>query len=163
MRKHITLLIILLLALVGCEKMDPAPELKDPIYKDLQDQLSSAQKQLSDEIKVLSDHNKALTAVVPQTGQIKYAKKRVFDSQNRISRFEQQVMYWKIRIVERQKHTRREYAQAFHSKKEWPRPEEYQQYLSEKRLRAAKNNWDSRERIENAKAQSRTPSQNGNP
>lgn len=144
------ILLILALFLGACEKMDPNPELRDPIFRDLKDQLAMTEKMKQDEEKQLLEHQKNLKAVVPQTGQIKFAQKRIFDSQNKLTRYEQQIKYWKIRIIERKNHTRERYAQAFHKKEEWPVPTEFIQYQSEKRLREAKLSWDVKSRLERA-------------
>ena len=76
--------VILLLLLSSCNKPDPNPELKDPIYQDLLKRVKEMDSQIAEETKTLEEHKGALAKVVPQTGQNKYAQKRVFDSENKL-------------------------------------------------------------------------------
>jgi len=88
----------IILALTACNKPDPNPELKDPIYSDLQTQLTAATQSLEAEKKKLEGFEKDLAAVVPQTGQVKYAQKRVFESQALVTKWEQEKAYLELKI-----------------------------------------------------------------
>lgn len=139
--------ILISIALVGCKKPDPHPELKDPIYSDLQAQLGAVTAALNAERKTLADHQKTLSEVKPQTGQIKYATKRVNESQQKINRLEQEEKYLSLKVVARQKSARKSYFAAFKKEEAWPNPDEFRAYQSEMRLRNAKKTWDVKQRL----------------
>lgn len=140
----------ILLALSGCKKPDPNPELHDPIYSDLQSRLGSVSSSLNAEKKTLAEHQKTLSEVKPQTGQNKYAMKRVYESQEKITRFQQEEQYLTLKIAARKKQAKRSYMAAFNKGESWPDPAEYQAYQSEQRLRNAKRSWDVKERMKSA-------------
>ncbi|MGE5086962.1 MAG: hypothetical protein ACM3MG_11720, partial [Bacillota bacterium] len=54
----------ILFLITACNKPDPNPELKDPIYADLQTQLGAATQALEAEKKKLEGFEKDLAAVV---------------------------------------------------------------------------------------------------
>ena len=100
------LIIFAVMFLLGCNKPDPHPELKDPIYQDLQREFAEAQKAVDAEKSLLAEHEKNLKEVIPQTGQIKYAQKRVSESLARLEKLKQLVKYWEIRIKTRENESR---------------------------------------------------------
>ncbi|WP_413559195.1 hypothetical protein [Bdellovibrio sp. HCB209] len=142
--------ILIIFTLAACSKPDPNPELKDPIYSDLQAQVGAATAAVEAEKKKLEGFEKDLAAVVPQTGQIKYAQKRVFESQAAITRLEQQLEYLKLKVEQRQKYAQASYKKAYAKKEEWPDPKEWSSYQAEQKLRNAKRSWDVKERMKEA-------------
>lgn len=144
-------LIIITMLFSACNKPDPQPELKDPIYQDLISSLSNTKQTLEKEKKDYEGFQQALKDVIPQTGQIKYAQKRVYESQARISRLEQEIQYLELKIMARQESARDSYTKAFKRKESWPNPIEWESYKVEKRLRAANRNWDYKDRIDTMK------------
>lgn len=135
------------LILLSCNKPDPNPELKDPIYTDLMASATALTQQLENEKKTLEENKKALLEVVPQSGQNKYAEKRVRDSNDRISRLEQEKQYLELKIEAHKKTARRSYLQAFKKGQEWPNPDDWNTYQMEKRLHSAKKSWSVKDRI----------------
>ena len=136
------------LFLVSCNKPDPNPELKDPIYADLNALLGSAKQAVESEKKALEEHTQALKDVIPQTGQIKYAQKRFYESEAKITRLEQEAKYLELKIAARKKLAVKSYQAAFAKEETWPDPQEWNSYQAEKNLRSAKKSWDSKARIE---------------
>ncbi len=146
-----SLFIAILLFFSACEKRDEAPELKDPIYIDMNSQLAAAEKSANDaRLKILEGTNE-LNSAIPQTGQTKQAQKKIFQAEKLKAIYEQQIKYWKIRIIERAKQARVDYNKAFVAKEKWPKAEEYERYLSEKRLRLANIQWDAKSRLDDYK------------
>lgn len=143
--------IFLTIFILGCNKPDPNPELKDGIWLDMQAQLQITQKNIADFQKQAEEHKADLAKVKPQTGQIKYAEKRYWQTKNHIDLLLQQEAYWKIRMDERAKFAKKEYLRAFKDGKPWPDPNEISEYMAEKRLRQAKQQWNVKSRIEEAK------------
>lgn len=146
MTTQFAFVLIFSLILVGCNKPEPHPELKDAIYQDIQAEKGLAEKNLEAAKKQLVEQEKELAAVVPQTGQVKFAQKRVFDTKNVISTLEQQQKYWVIRAEQRRDFVRKKSYEAFHKGETWSDSKELEEYQTEKRLRAAKLQWDSKQR-----------------
>lgn len=141
---------IITLLLVACNKPDPNPELKDEIYADLNTQLAETTHALEAEEKQLAEHQKAMSEVTPQTGQIKYAQKRVYESEDKINQLRQEKQWLALRAQERLKYTRKQYLNAFKKGQPWPDPAEIEQYKAEMRLRKAKKDWDVKQRMQEA-------------
>ncbi len=142
--------ILILFALVACNKPDPNPELKDPIYSDLQSQLGTTTAAVEAEKKKLEGFENDLKGTIPQTGQIKFAQKRVFESQALISKLEQEKSYLELKIEQRRKAAVLSYRKAFAKKEDWPDPKEYASYQAEQKLRKAKRSWDVKDRMKEA-------------
>ncbi len=137
----------ILLIVAGCDKPNPNPELSDPIYMDIQKQLRASQAQLTAETKTLQEAKSELLRVVPQTGQIKFAQKRVYDAQAYLLKTQQQVQYFEIRLKSRFDYSRTSYHKAYQKKKEWPDPGEYKDYKTQLRLDAAPKQWSVKQRM----------------
>lgn len=144
---RILTLLFLCAAMIGCNKPDPNPELKDPIYNDLNSRLGSTKQALEAEKKALEGHEVALKDVVPQTGQIKYAQKRIYDSQAKIQKLGQEVKYLELKIESRKRDAKKSYKIAFQKGEEWPNPTEFSSYEAANKLRAGKMTWDTNARV----------------
>ncbi len=147
-------MLFLPLLLFSCNKPEPNPELADPIYLEFKTQQDLSKKAIAEAEKTLIEKKADLDKVKPQTGQIKYAQKRLWDTQRTLDSLIQQEKYWTIRIKEREQVARSEYMKAFNAGKTWPDPKEFQEYSTEKRLREARLQWDTKERIEKFKIES---------
>lgn len=132
----------------ACNKPDSNPELKDPVFNDIQADLSVVSTTLEAELKNLQGFEKELAEVVPQTGQIKYARKRVNESKEKINRLEQEKIYLGLKLEARMKESKKSYLKAFKTGEAWPNPNEWESYRTEKRLRNAKRTWDAKNRIQ---------------
>lgn len=144
---NIVLILLLLATIVGCAKPDPNPELRDPIFTDITSQIASLNQQIESEKNQLKKHEQELAEAPPQTGKVKFALKRVSESKSLIASLDQERKYLEIKIESRKKAARSSYLQAFKEKRPWPEPREWDLYISEKRLRQAKKNWDVKQRI----------------
>lgn len=119
------------LFLASCNKKDPNPELSDPIYKDLTEELGIASKALEDEEKNLASLMKEKDQAVPQTGQIKYATKKVYDSQARVDVLRQQKQFFEIKIELRKHEVQQRYAESLkEGGRPWPDQAEIATYMS---------------------------------
>lgn len=136
--------------IAACNKPDPNPENRDEIYQELNKQIAEITHAIDAEEKQLVEHKKNLSEVVPQTGQIKFAQKRVFDSQAKIDKMKQQKNWLEIRTKERLKETRKGYLKAFKANEPWPDPKEFEEYKAQTKLRQAKRDWDVKERIKDS-------------
>lgn len=143
-RPFIAMLTVPLLC-IGCKKMDPNPELKDPIYKDLSEIHKESEKQLKELLKTQEDNKKELEAAGANNGMdLKVARKKIRDTAKKITMTTQLVEYSRIRMERRLVEGRRSYRLAFEKGEDWPVPEEYQHYLANKRLLNSPKNWSAR-------------------
>ena len=147
-------IILLLLAsffLWGCDKPNPEPEKLDPIYEELQKEAASMNSQVAAAEKELEGFKKDLEAVVPQTGQIKYAQKRVYEAEAKLTKLKQLKDYWEMRVESRLKWDREHYLKAYNAKQPWPDPKEYEEFKAQLALERAPKQWDLKQRMEQAK------------
>lgn len=140
-------IIVFLLFLSSCKKEDPNPELRDQIYQDISAQESENQKTIADIEKKIEEAKKTVLESKPQTGEVRRNTRKVFELENLRAKLKQQETFWKIRRFERLKFVRR--SKPNMSEEDWAikSKTEYEQYLSEKKLRQAKNSWDLKQRF----------------
>ena len=128
--------------LISCDKNDPSPELSDEIFKDYEQELSITSKALESQEKahlsVLNEQKK----VIPQTGQIKYATKKINDSEKLLEALRQQKQFFDIKMELRKTEVRRRYLEGRHGGKKWPDEQELAVYRSTIKLQRAKIAWD---------------------
>lgn len=139
-------LLFIAMAVLGCNKPDPHPERADVIYQDIQSELATVRKNIDDTQKSLLEHEANLKKVVPQTGQIRYAQKRLWEARRVLDLFQQQEKYWIIREEQRRLFVRRRNLEAHQKGQKWSDERELKEYRDEKRLRQARLNWDVRKR-----------------
>ncbi len=128
----------------GCEKPDPNPEFRDPIYGDLQKESDSAVKdvesakteadKLTDDISKLEPRDPSRSVMVNQ----RVAKNKA-EAGSR-----QRANYFKIRAEQRRDTDRRDYLRAFDAKKLWPDPNEFKNYEVMRKLQTTSRSWDDR-------------------
>lgn len=141
---HLILIVLCALAL-SCKKEDPTPELSDKIFKDLQAELEIAKKNTQNEESQQKKVFEELQKVIPQTGQRKYAEKRVFDSQGQLTTYQQQEKYFEVKLEERRIYVRKRYLESLlPNGRPWPAPEEDAEYELRLKLRRAKLDWDKK-------------------
>lgn len=143
----IFLLLIITICISGCNKPNPHPETLDPIYADLQKRAADAKKAAEDEKKTIQEHEKEMKEAKPQTGQIKYAEKRFYESKLRHEKLLQLASYFEMRAESRIQYARTEYMKAWNKKEPWPNPSEYKEYLSTTEAQFKKKAWNANDRI----------------
>jgi hypothetical protein len=153
MAKLILLLSILTVFSVGCNKPNPNPELLDPVYLDIEKDRKAFEANIVSIKEEVEGHKKNLNAVEPHTGQIHYARKRLYEAEMILQRNIQQEKYLRVRLQSRKDEVFLKYMKAFKDKAPWPDPKEYADYLSLKSMRAAPPQWRPRERLEKYKAE----------
>lgn len=163
MSHKIILLLLLSFFFLGCDKPNPEPEKLDPIYEALQKEAAAANSAFVAAEKELEGFKKDLEAVVPQTGQIKYAQKRVYETEAKVAKLRQMRDYWQLRVESRLKWDREKYLVAYKAKKPWPPPEEFAEYQAQLALERAPRQWDLRQRLDQAKLgmKLKTPGEHG--
>ncbi len=128
--------------LTSCEKSDPNPHLSDEIYKDYQSEFDIAKKALETTEK---EHDKLLvekSKVVPQTGQIKFVQKKIYDNERQIESLKQQVRFFTIKLELRQAEDKQRYEESRHGGRPWPDSAELDSYKSTIKFQREKIAWD---------------------
>lgn len=146
--------IIMALFTLGCSKPDPHPELRDPIYIDLQAKEKELATSIESEKKNLDEASAKMSAASPQTGQIKYARKHYFETKKRLEKIQQLHRYYKLRIESRAIEAQDAYLDAYDKKQpeSWPNKDEFEEYRARESARMKSRNWSVKERIEIEKA-----------
>lgn len=138
------LLPLWIVSLTGCKQEDPNPELKDPIYKDLQGR-ASEYKKAYDESKIrIVTLRESLEKAEANSIERKDVLRDIAKTEKKLLNEEQLERYYRIRAERRRVVGRMEYKKAFAEDKEWPDPKEYSDYLVNIRLQAAQRNWNAR-------------------
>ena len=135
--------LLLIFGLSACDKPNPTPENADPIYSDLLKAADELKKAIPEAKKSVEEAQLEMTKVKPQTGQIEYAKKRLYEAAARLTKIEQMAKYAEIRAESRMKFDREEYSKAWvkDRAKSWPDPKEYEQFREAEAAARASSNW----------------------
>jgi hypothetical protein len=139
--------IFIALSLFGCTKPNPNPELADEIYLDLQSRAQSVEKEVETEKKKFEGFKKEMETAVPQTGAIKFAQKRYFESEIKIGKLGQLANYYGLKAESRKQYTKAQYARAFKDRKPWPTEEELASYKQYQESAKAEKSWNSQARV----------------
>jgi hypothetical protein len=137
-----------MLFLVGCNKPDPNPELLDPIYRDLEKERKDLEAALISIKAEVAEYQKNLERVEPHTGQIHYARKRLYDAEKILETNIQRHKYLKVRLESRKDEVFLSYMKAFREKRPWPDPKEYADFNALREMRSQPPQWRPRERLE---------------
>lgn len=127
----------------ACNSKNAHPEQLDSIYKDLATELDIANKSLAAEEKNLSALLEEKALAVPQTGQIKFANKKIADSTNKINALKQQKLFFEIKVAQRLEHARAKYEESLRPGGEpWPDQKEAALYSSIAKFQRNKIFWE---------------------
>jgi hypothetical protein len=144
---------LILMFFTGCDKPNPEPEKLDPIYSELEKEAANVENEMKKAEKDLEGFEKDAKAVVPQTGQRKYAEKRVFEAKDKLEKLSQQKKYWEIKLESRKNWDRSHYLSAYNKKETWPDPKEFEEYQIQRKLELAPRNWDAKRRLEDSRSE----------
>ncbi len=140
--KNLYFLISFIYLLTSCEKPDAHPEERDEIYQDLRQELEITSKALESEEKNLEKLTLEKENVVPQTGQIKFALKKIYETESTLTKLRQQKQFFEIKLELRKAADHEQYLKSLKTKKPWPDPEEVATYKSTLKLQREKLSWD---------------------
>lgn len=133
----------ILFFLSSCTQKISNPELTDEIYKDLIVELDIVNKSLESEEKNLIVLNNELEAAVPQTGQIKFSRKKVYDAEGRIDVLKQQKQFFQIKIEQRMQYVRLRYDESLRKGgRPWPDKSEIDMYKAVVKFNRDKLEWE---------------------
>lgn len=136
--------VLLSLALSGCQKGVPEPELLDPIFKDLSETHRQKAHELEEELKKLAQTKAQLEKTESRSVQRKILAKDYSIGIQTIQELRESILYYKIRAERRKFTDRMTYKVALDAGKPWPDPQEYAQYQVNKRLNEASRQWAER-------------------
>lgn len=135
-------LLILCLLFHSCNKKDPNPELKDPIYLDLVSERDIMTKSIEEMEKDITSQEKDVKSAILQTGQLKSFENKLFETKNNLTRLKQQKQYFDIKIELRKQEAIVKYDESLHGGKKWPDDDEIKIYRSKLKLYREKMEWD---------------------
>lgn len=135
---------ILMFSLVACTKEDPNPELRDPIFKDLEKRRDEHQKNANEAAATLKTLYEKLEKVEANSIEKKDIQKDIAKNKAKNLESDQWYRYYKIRAERRRITGRESYREAFAKGEEWPNPREYSDYQVNRRLVEASRNWNAR-------------------
>jgi hypothetical protein len=127
----------------SCDKPNSTPETSDEIYQDLLQELEVATKGIESEEKNLEKLLKEKDAALPQTGQVKFAQKKVFETENTLTKLKQQKQFFEVSLELRKLAVRDRYSESRRpGGRKWPDLEEIKTYKSTIKLQREKLRWD---------------------
>ncbi len=130
--------------LVACKKEDPTPELRDPIYSDLQKRAADSKKAFEEASAQLAELRISLEKQEPNSIELKDVQKDIQKHEAMVLRSDQEARYYRIRSDRRKFEDRIEYKRAVSKNQPWPNQNEYSDYLVNIRLREINLNWGAR-------------------
>ena len=155
--------LVVCLFLISCTKPLSEPEESDPIYKDLQGELANAQKFTEEKQKVLEESRLLLNEAVPQTGQNRKYHADFYSAENDYLHAQQVEEFFNLRVKSRKFAARRSYLESFDAGKPWPDPNDFEEYLTNKRLKAVDKNWRKRGLASQKKSEKKKEGEGGEP
>jgi hypothetical protein len=138
------IILSLIFVLIGCKSEDPAPELRDPIYNDLNKKLKESEDSLKKSSDKIISLEKDYNSQEPRTIDRKTSQKELFAEQQKVIRLTQEVEYYRIAVLKRKAESQIIYKRAFAADKEWPDPKEYESYQLNQKMRETPRNWNIR-------------------
>lgn len=135
---------IAILTLSGCEKEDPNPELRDPIWQDLSKRAADYEKQREEHKAKIVGLREKLEKVEPNSMDLKDVRRDLAKTEKALLGAEQLARYYKIRAERRKVVDKIAAREARAANKEWPDPNEYSEYLVNIRLHEINRNWNAR-------------------
>ncbi len=133
---------------ISCNRKDPNPEVRDPLYLELQAKLKEAEQELAAAQAQYAEAEANLAKVTPQTGQIKYASKRLWSSAERIIKLQQIVRYFEIKIESQKWRAKEEYLISYYKKTPWPNEKPREDFRAMYKARQIERNWSAKARRE---------------
>lgn len=138
------IVLFLSLSISGCDKEDPNPELRDPIWKDLSERAAAYEKQRDESKAKLKGLREKLESVEPNSMDLKDVRRDIAKTEKALLGAEQLARYYKIRAERRKVEDKIAARAALDAGKEWPDKSEYSDYLVNERVHEINLNWNSR-------------------
>ena len=140
----ICIIIFSTMALFGCRKEEPNPEILDPVYQDLAKELAGLKSAKDEAEKAVEAAQKAVNKAPTRTMERRESEDDLHKAEGNLARLTQVVAFYELRVERRRVEARRDYKIAFAAEKPWPDPKEFEAYVINKRLSRASKNWADR-------------------
>jgi len=141
---RIALLIVTLMSLAACDREDPNPHEKDPIYLDLVVKSKQHKGVIDESKKSLAELLASLERAEPNSMEVKDLRRKIASEKRKILNSEQWEKYFRIRAERRKVVDQISAHEAYVQKKQWPDPDEYSDYQVNNRLHEVSMNWNKR-------------------
>ena len=141
-RKFYSLLFIFSV-LLGCDKPDSTPELRDPVYQDLKSEESKVKKEVDAKLKELEEHKSLYSELSDSDYQKKITRGDIYNVENEIKKLTQKVDFYRISAESRQIFARKQYLEYYKAGKsdEWPPKSTKDKYEQQKKLSQNSKQW----------------------
>ncbi len=101
----------------------------------------AASESMKEEIKTMRAD---LEALPPRDPSRKTLQQDLTQKQTKLMVADQEALYFEIRSQQRKDYARKEYLEAFNAGQPWPKPEDFEAYKAQRRLRDSPREWNSR-------------------
>lgn len=139
--------IFILLTLSGCKKPLLNPENTDPIYNDIKKEVDSSLKDARASKKEVEDAKLALQKSRIRTDEREMNMEIYFNAQKKYEKQAEKYRYLVLKLESRKREAQKSYKAAYDQDKPWPDKEEFNMYLTDKRLKQAPREWSPERRI----------------
>jgi hypothetical protein len=121
--------------LIGCNKRDQNPELKDQVFAQLQKDMGEAKAGVTYVQDYINTNKSDLEKAIPQSGERAVYEKRINEGLNALTYANQQVRMYEVRIEERKLYVGRRYLESLTKNgRKWPDEEEVSAELQKLQL-----------------------------
>lgn len=119
----------------GCSSKDPNPELRDPIYKAIQGEISRYKAEVDNSKKTIEDLEKQLKKAPARSRERKVLIRDIQKARRRLLAGSQKREYLEIRLVRRRAEDRINYEISRKLGEDWPNKQEEEQFKINQRLK----------------------------
>ena len=133
--------LVILFSLTSCKSRIEQPELIDPIYTDLSRLEGIHTKEIEETKKQIEALHKKIEELEPHSLELVQARKELQGINKHHDQAVQLAQFYKIRAEKRKFEDRVTYEEAFRNNEPWPKPEEFEYYKTNQKLRSVSLNW----------------------
>lgn len=141
---RIACIVIALFSLAACDREDPEPQEKDPIYRDLVDKVKQHKSVIDESNKKLVELRASLEKAEPNSLDVKDFRRKIASEERKVLNSLQWEKYFEIRANRRRVVDQITAHEAHIAGKPWPDPSEYSDYQVNNRLHNVSMDWNKR-------------------
>jgi|GEM_PF-6944453 len=146
-------LLLLIILACSCNKPDPAPWKKDPVYLEIEKKRTALQSSVEAQKTEVKAMRETLKNATPQTGESRNARAKLEKQIAFLEKLNQELRLYTYLQNSRLEISQRGYLESLRNKTAWPPEEEKEEFVLNEEMSAKKRNWNVEERIK----QSRLP------
>lgn len=114
--------------LVSCAKPNPNPHAGDYIYNEFKGELTIAETKLTEKTKERDDFLEKMKSHLVTDLEKKSLRYKADRATKEMRRYDQQIKYWKLKLLSREQSVRQSYLDAFNQGQTWDNNEEIERY-----------------------------------